>query len=86
VPDYFLAIKPSARKELDALDNASFRRIEEKITLLAKEPRPAGCRKLKGHKDIWRIRLGDYRVLYTIDDTEGVVRVSRVAHRREVYE
>jgi mRNA interferase RelE/StbE len=86
VAEYSLAIKPSARKELDDLADALFRRIEQKILMLAVNPRPPGCRKLKGHSDIWRIRVGDYRVLYTVDDAEMVVRISRIAHRREVYE
>lgn len=84
--EYSLAIKPSARIELDDLDDALFRRIEQKILMLAANPRPSGCRKLKGHSDIWRIRVGDYRVLYTVDDAEMIVRISRIAHRREVYE
>jgi len=53
---------------------------------LARNPRPSGCKKLKGHKDIWRIRVGDYRIVYTVDDREMVIRVGRIAHRREVYE
>lgn len=83
--DYFLAIKPSARKELEALDDAIFTRIERRIVMLANNPRPPGCAKLKGHADIWRIRVGHYRVLYTIDDKVMMVRVSRIAHRSEVY-
>jgi mRNA interferase RelE/StbE len=47
---------------------------------------PAGCKKLKGYKDQWRIRIGDWRVVYIIDDTAGLVSVTRIAHRREVYD
>ena len=47
---------------------------------------PAGCKKLKGYKDHWRIRVGDWRALYVIDDSARVVSVTRIAHRREVYE
>ncbi|MGD0007914.1 MAG: type II toxin-antitoxin system RelE/ParE family toxin [Terriglobia bacterium] len=65
---YTLEIKPSAGKELDALDDALFARIDRKIMLLAENPRPPGCKKLRGHKDHWRIRVGDWRVLYVIDD------------------
>ena len=65
---YTLEIKPSAGKELDALDDALFARIDRKILLLAENPRPPGCKKLRGHKDHWRIRVGDWRVLYVIDD------------------
>jgi len=49
-------------------------------------PRPAGCKKLKGCKDQWRVRVGDWRVVYIIDDTASLVSVTCVAHRREVYE
>ena len=52
----------------------------------AENPRPPGCKKLQGYKDQWRIRVGDYRVLYIIDDAELLVEVTRVRHRRDVYE
>ena len=83
---YTLEIKPSAGKELDALDDALFARIDRKIMLLAENPRPPGCKKLRGYKDHWRIRVGDWRVLYVIDDAAKRVSITRVAHRREVYE
>ena len=83
---YSLEIKRSAQKELDALDDTLFARIDRRILALADNPRPAGCRKLKGYKDQWRVRAGDYRVIYTIDDPTRTVSVTRVAHRREVYE
>jgi mRNA interferase RelE/StbE len=86
VGDYFVAIKPSARKELEALTDSVLGRIASKIGSLADSPRPAGCKKLKGYKDQWRIRIGDWRVVYIIDDAAKVVRVTRVAHRSEVYE
>ena len=53
---------------------------------LAENPRPHGCKKLQGRKDQWRIRVGDYRVVYTIDDAKLLVEVTRVRHRDEVYE
>jgi mRNA interferase RelE/StbE len=83
---YSLEIKQSAQKELDALDDALFTRIDRKILALADNPRPAGCKKLKGYQDQWRVRIGDYRVVYTIDTTTKTVTVTHVAHRREVYE
>ena len=83
---YSLEIKQSAQKELDALDDALFTRIDRKILALADNPRPAGCKKLKGYKDQWRVRVGDWRVLYMIDDVAKLVSITRVAHRREVYE
>lgn len=83
---YSLEIKQSAQKELDALAETLFARIDRKILALADNPRPAGCKKLKGYKDQWRIRIGDYRVVYVIDNTAKIVTVTHVAHRREVYE
>jgi mRNA interferase RelE/StbE len=81
-----LEIKQSAQKELDALDETLFNRIDRKILGLADNPRPAGSKKLRGYKDQWRIRIGDYRVIYTIDNTAKTVTVTHVAHRREIYE
>jgi len=86
VANYSLEVKPSAQKELDALDDTAFARIDRKILALADNPRPAGCKKLKGYKDYWRIRAGDWRVIYIVDDSAKRVHITRVAHRREVYE
>ncbi len=61
-------------------------RAVRRLEALAGNPRPAGCKKLKGYKDQWRIRVGDWRVVYIIDDATKVVSVTRIAHRREVYE
>jgi mRNA interferase RelE/StbE len=85
VVKYSLEIKQPAQKELDALDDAVFTRIDRRILALADNPRPAGCKKLKGYKDQWRVRVGDWRVLYIIDHTAKLVSITRVAHRREVY-
>ncbi len=84
--NYSLEIKQSAQKELDALEDALFTRIDPKILALADNPRPPGCKKLKDHKDQWRIRVGDWRVLYIIDDAAKLVTVTAIAHRREAYE
>ena len=83
---YSLEIKQSAQKELDALDDALFGRIDKRILALVSIPRPKGCKKLKGYKDQWRIRIGDYRVIYIINDSTKTVVVTHVANRREVYE
>ena len=83
---YSLEIKQWAQKELDALDDTLFARIDRKILALADNPRPTGCKKLKGYRDQWRIRAGDWRVLYIIDDGAKVVRITRIANRREVYD
>jgi mRNA interferase RelE/StbE len=85
VANYSLAVTHSAQKELDALDERLFARIDRKILALADDPRPAGSRKLKGYKDSWRIRIGNWRVVYIVDDPAKLVTVTRIAHRREVY-
>jgi mRNA interferase RelE/StbE len=85
VISYDVQIKPSARKELESLPNSLLARVIRKIESLAKDPRPAGCKKLKGYKDQWRIRIGDWRVVYIIDDAARLASVTRIAHRREVY-
>jgi mRNA interferase RelE/StbE len=71
---------------LDALDDALFGRIDRRILALVSNPRPTGCKKLKGYKDQWRIRISDYRVIYIINDSTKTVAVTHVAHRREVYD
>jgi mRNA interferase RelE/StbE len=86
VPEYQLALKASAEKELLRLPDPIATRILAKIKGLAEDPRPHGCKKLAGGADEWRIRVGDYRAIYTIDDERKKAVVTRVAHRREVYE
>ncbi len=61
-------------------------RVVRKIESLGHEPRPAGCKKLKGYDDLWRIRVGDWRVVYIVNSAAKLVSITRVAHRREVYE
>jgi mRNA interferase RelE/StbE len=85
VNSYAVEVKPPARKELEALPDSVLSRVVRRLEALADNPRPAKCKKLKGYKDHWRVRVGDWRVVY-IDDTARVVSVMRIAHRREVYE
>jgi mRNA interferase RelE/StbE len=83
---YRLVIKPSATKELDAVEPKRLRqRLVRAIEELAAEPRPPGCEKLAGGTDLYRIREGDYRAVYSIEDRDRLVRVLKVGHRREVY-
>ena len=81
---YRLLIKPSAGKEIEALPKQDRRRIVAKITALSQDPRPPGCEKLSGH-DRYRLRQGNYRILYEIQDSDLVVVVVKVGHRRDVY-
>jgi mRNA interferase RelE/StbE len=86
VAGYRLLIKPSAKKEIEALDQKRDRqRIIGRIAALASEPRPTGCEKLAGGEGRYRIRHGSFRVVYAIDDTARTVEVVKVGHRREVY-
>jgi mRNA interferase RelE/StbE len=61
------------------------RRLDPAILALAQNPRPAGCVKLSGEESIWRIRVGDYRIVYQIRDDASLVLVVKVGHRREIY-
>lgn len=81
---YQVAIKRSAEREMDALPPQIFKRVEVAILGLENLPRPAGCKKLRG-LDEYRLRVGDYRVLYTVDDDMRSVEIIAVGHRREVY-
>ncbi|MBA2627182.1 MAG: type II toxin-antitoxin system RelE/ParE family toxin [Gemmatimonadales bacterium] len=81
---YNVRIKPSAVKELEAVPAKDRRRIATKIRALATNPRPVGCEKLAGH-DKYRVRQGNYRVLYTIEDDVLVVTVIAIGNRRDVY-
>ena len=82
--NYDLRIKPSAVKELEALQTKDRRRIVDKIQNLASEPRPQGCEKLSG-QDRYRIRQGHFRILCEIQDSQSIVTVVKIGHRRDVY-
>jgi mRNA interferase RelE/StbE len=82
---YEVYLERAAERDLRRLSADYFRRIIRQIKALSETPRPVGCRKITGSKNDWRIRMGDYRVIYEIDDRAKVVRVMRVRHRREVY-
>jgi mRNA interferase RelE/StbE len=82
---YEVYIEKAAENDLKRLPTTTFHRIIPQIKSLAENPRPSSCRKLTGSKNDWRIRIGDYRVLYEIDEKVKAVRIMRVRHRREVY-
>ena len=81
---YTVILKRSAEKELDRLPDALHRRLAAKLLELKTNPRLPGVQKLQGH-DGYRIRIGDYRVLYLINDQTEIVLVTAIGHRREVY-
>lgn len=80
-----IELKPSAVKALSGLERREQIRIGLKIDALADNPRPQGVKKLEGSNDVWRLRVGDYRILYAIEDKVLLVLVISIAHRRDVY-
>ena len=83
---YSLTIKSSAAKELQTVsDKTTLTRLVEKIKSLANQPRPSGAEKLAGRSNLYRVRQGSYRVIYSVDDQSRVVDVVKVGHRRDVY-
>lgn len=79
-----LRFKPSVAKDLRGVPKSDIRRLLNRIESLRDEPRPAGCEKLTG-RELYRIRQGVYRVVYSVDDDRVVVEVIKVGHRRDVY-
>lgn len=82
---YRLALIPRAERELAALPKVVQARIDARILALAQEPRPRGVKKLQGEEGLYRIRVGDYRVVYSVDDKALLVLVVRIAPRGQVY-
>jgi len=80
-----IVIRP-AQKEIRTLDQTVRSRILQALHSLADNPRPSGCRKLVGAQNRWRLRIGDYRVIYEIDDTDRGVNIIAVRHRSKAYE
>jgi mRNA interferase RelE/StbE len=82
---YSVVLRPAAVRDLKGLSSEVQSRIEAAIDRLKENPRPPGSKKLVGFENEWRLRAGDYRVLYIIDDAARRVTVARIAHRREAY-
>ena len=76
--------KPSVAKDLRGIPKTEVRRLLKRIEALGDDPRPAGCEKLTG-RDLYRIRQGVYRIVYSVDDADVVIEVIKAGHRREVY-
>ena len=81
---YSVRIKKSAEKELRGLPKKNLKQISSRIRALAANPRPVGCEKSSG-RDWYRVRQGDYRIVYVIDDDELLVEIVKIGHRKEVY-
>ena len=83
---YAVHMRPSAERERRRLQGHIRQRINRHLLQLESEPRPSGVEKLVGRPNSWRIRVGDYRILYEIDDANQRVIINRIAHRRDVYQ
>jgi mRNA interferase RelE/StbE len=86
VADYTITFARSARRELEELEAPLIQRILPRVEALAKEPRPRGCRKLRGESNLWRIRIGEYRVVNAVYDERQLVDIIAVRHRSKAYE
>jgi len=83
---YRIALSPMAARQLRKLDAQVRRRIQAALDLLAEQPRPPSATRLVGGAGEWRVRTGDYRIVYEIEDERLFILVLRIGHRREVYE
>ena len=81
---YEVRIKASAEREMDSLTSGVFARVSKAILRLESSPRPGGCKKLRARQE-YRLRVGAYRILYTVNDTTRVVEVVAIRHRRDAY-
>ena len=82
---YEIEISSTAEKQLRRLDRPTQIRLLKAITQLSGDPHPRGVRKLKGHTDVFRLRVGSYRVLYSVGERRLVVIVLKIGHRRKIY-
>ncbi len=82
---YTVRFSPRAQRDLRGLPAQIVQRILPRIEELATEPRPQGAKKLSGTQHIWRIRIGDYRVIYLVEDTIKLVEIRKAGHRKDIY-
>ena len=82
---YAVFLKPAALRELRKLPEDIRRRVAARIDALAGDPRPAGVERIQGEADLYRVRVGDYRIVYQLASKALVVLVVRIGHRRDVY-
>jgi len=82
---YHLVIANSAKHDMRRLESSLQQRIATRLQILDKTPRPPGVKKLRDRENQWRIRVGDYRIIYEIDENERLVIILRIKHRREAY-
>jgi mRNA interferase RelE/StbE len=82
---YRVTVSNSAERQLSRLDRQTQERIRDRIDSLADNPRPHGVKKLRSREDQWRIRVGDWRIVYTVQDDRLIVLIVRIGHRSDVY-
>jgi mRNA interferase RelE/StbE len=82
---YEIEVTATAERQLRRLPEGPRRRIADALGKLAHDPRPRGCRKLRGHDDVFRIRVGSYRVLYAVEEARILVIILKIGHRRSIY-
>ena len=82
---YEVQISRTAERQLGRLDRTTRGRVAAAMFALAENPRPRGCRKLLGYDDVFRVRVGTYRLLYSVSDDAVVIVILKVGHRRDVY-
>jgi mRNA interferase RelE/StbE len=82
---YTIELRPGARRDLENLPQDTLQRVSRRIDSLADNPRPPGAEKLSGSENSYRVRVGDYRILYEIRDKVLLIIIVRIRHRREVY-
>lgn len=83
---YRIEVTPRALKDLKALPTRERQRVADQIDALMINPRPQGCKKLKSREDFYRIRVGDYRVVYRVEDKVLLILIVRIGDRKEIYE
>jgi mRNA interferase RelE/StbE len=82
---YTVVLAKSAEKELYKLPNSTLHKMIKLLETLETEPRPNGCKKLKGYDNLWRVRVGHYRIIYSIEDVILLVDVKDIGHRKNIY-
>lgn len=83
---YTVVLTQTAEKELHKLPLRMIEKIVDALKSLEENPRPLGCKKLKGYKNLWRVRVGDYWIIYSVDDIILLVDIREVGHRKDIYD
>jgi mRNA interferase RelE/StbE len=83
---YSVVLTQTAEKELQKLSSRTIEKIISLLKSMEQNPRPHGCKKLKGYKNLWRARVGDFRIIYSIEDVILLVDVREIGHRKDIYD